>query len=176
MTDPYAGLTAEFTDHLHELIGNCLMAGVTMHPYFGLRHPRVQAKLWRQSRSAAEIAEGRAKLAAGNAPFLLKCLDDAGPSRGPWATNALPGESWHQYGEAMDCVWIRNGVEEWSADIDGDANGYRVYASEAAKLGMTTLGSIGDWGHVQIPAASSPLKQYTLEQIDGIMKAKFAGL
>jgi peptidoglycan L-alanyl-D-glutamate endopeptidase CwlK len=169
MNDPLSGLTADFVAKLQALLATCAARGAAMKPYFGLRDPVTQARLWRQSRSSAQIAAAKSTLVSKGAPFLALCLDEAGTSRGPWATNALPGYSWHQFGEACDCVWVNSGVEDW----DGAGTGYAVYAEEAAKLGMRTLGSIGDYGHVQLDPHDSPLAAYDLAKIDAIMKAKF---
>jgi peptidoglycan LD-endopeptidase CwlK len=176
MTDISAlGLTAGFETVLATLLRNCAARGIILRPYFGIRDPVTQAKLYRQSRSWAEIQSARAGLARGGAAFLVKCLDDAGTSHGPFATNALPGFSFHQYGTACDCVWIRDGAEEWSASINGAANGYTIYAEEATKLGLRTLGHMGDYGHVQQSEANSPGDAYTVTQINAIMESKFGG-
>ena len=42
---------------------------------------------------------------AQKANFLASVLDGVGPQHGPHVTNALPGLSWHQWGEAVDCFW-----------------------------------------------------------------------
>lgn len=176
MTQIDLGLTAEFSDKLRQLLDACAVRGVIMRPYFGIRPPQEQAKLWRQSRSAAAINQEIVVLKNANAPFLANCIAGAGICRGPWATNATPGLSWHQYGVACDCAWIVNGDPEWSASPGGPNNGYRVYAQEAQKLGLTTLGSIGDWGHVQEPSRAAPDSMpggYTLADIDKIMQEKW---
>jgi len=117
-------------------------------------------------------------LIQSNAPFLARCIDVAGIARGAWATNALPGLSWHQYGTACDCAWTVDGIETWDASAKGANNGYRIYMEEAQKLGLKTLGSIGDWGHVQDSPHPSPDYSpggHTLADIDRIMSAKFGG-
>lgn len=178
MIDPLGtlGLTAEFETKLQALLDACCVRNVRMHPYFGIRDPVEQARLWRQSRSADAIAQAKNMLLNDGAPFLAKCLDAAGITRGHFATNALPGLSWHQYGIACDCAWIVDGAEEWSSTAGGVNNGYKVYAEEAAKLGLRTLGSMGDWGHVQEPPANSPEDSHTLAEINTIMQQKWGDL
>lgn len=173
MSDPWSGLEPAFADKLKDLLSALAERGVIMRPYFGVRDPVTQGKLWRQSRSATAVSAKIVSLRQNDAHYLADAIEKAGPSNGPWATNAIPGYSWHQYGSAMDCVWMRNGVEEWSVDLDGDKNGYRVYAAEAPNHGLTSLSSIGDWAHVQLSAANSPAGQYTLQEIDRLMRAKF---
>lgn len=174
MNNSRAGLTAEFNEALTNLLTNCQSRGVTMAPYFGLRTPLEQAKLWRQSRPADAVQAKIAKLKSQGADYLASLIQAVGPCKGPWATNAIPGLSWHQYGIAMDCVWMVKGREEWAgpATVDG-IEGYEIYAREANKLGLTTLGSIGDFGHVQQPPGASPLAQYKITDIDRIMRDKF---
>src|SRR6185369_14731386 len=101
-----------------------------------------------------EIALKIASLRDQGAPFLAHCLESVGPQSGDPVTNAIPGLSWHQWGEAMDCVWIVDGAAEWSTTrkVNG-VNGYRAYANEAVRLGLTAGGffrSLKDWPHVQL--------------------------
>ena len=111
------------------------------------------------------------------APFLAHCLELAGPQNGKLATRAIPGLSWHQWGEAIDSFWVVDGAAEWSTtkQIDGQ-NGYRVYAEEASKLGLDAGGlwrRFKDWPHVQLRSEPSPLGAMTLVQIDAEMSRRF---
>jgi peptidoglycan LD-endopeptidase CwlK len=170
-------LVPEFKDKLNSLLVVCQGGRVEMRPYFGLRTPFEQAKLWRQSRTAEEIARKIASLRAEGAPFLAHCIDSVGPQNGAPVTNAIPGLSWHQWGEAVDCVWIVAGKTEWSTQKKvGGINGYRVYAAQAQELELDPGGfwkSLKDWPHVQLRTASSPLKIYSLKEIDTVMQEKF---
>lgn len=152
--------------------------GVEMRPYFGLRTPAEQAILWRQSRSREEIAAAISRLKLGGAKYLAAVLEEVGPQHGPHVTNALPGLSWHQWGEAVDCFWAVNGAAEWSPDrlIDG-INGYHVYARKAADAGLDAGGlwnSFKDWPHVQLRSAGSPISAgMTFVEIDEQMRRRF---
>src|SRR2546430_3224690 len=123
------------------LIANCMAKGVEMRPYQTLRDPFEQARLWRQSRPREEIERKVGELTSGGALFLVHCLESVGPQSGDPVTNAVPGFSWHQWGEAMDCMWIVDGAAEWSTTrkVNG-VNGYRVYADEVVSLGLTAGG------------------------------------
>jgi len=178
MSDPYAGITPAFGAKLKSLLAACTQANVTMRPYFGLRDPVTQGRLWRQSRDTSLIVAEIAKLKAIGAPFLAHCLDKAGPANGTWATNAVPGNSWHQFGEAMDCVWMRNGAECWSESLDGDNNGYQIYMRKASTYGLTAIGlTMGkDFGHVQLRPQGAPDDLWGWSQIDTMMKSKFPNL
>jgi hypothetical protein len=174
MDDLIAGLrnTAE------QLLVNCKARGYEMRPYFTLRTPEEQAKLWRQSRTGQEIEARIQDLEAKGAPYLARVIREAGPQNGAKVTNAIPGLSWHQWGEAMDCFWLVDGGAEWSTrrKIDGH-NGYAIYAEEAERLGLTAGGhwqSFKDWPHVQLRADSNPGKQFSLAEIDAEMMRRFA--
>jgi hypothetical protein len=127
-----------------------------VRPYFTTRHPVEQARLWRQSRTTHQIDVKIAELRAMGADYLSQCLVDAGPQHGPRVTGAIPGLSWHQWGEAVDCFWERVPNEaEWSARksaLGGGENGYWIYAQTAVVMGLTAGGmwhSLKDWPHVQ---------------------------
>ena len=91
-------------------------------------------------------------LKAEGMDYLAIVLSDVGPCSGNWATNALPGFSWHQHGEAVDCYWYIDKTAEWSTSRQYEGkNGYDVYAENAAKLGMVSghLWAQKDSVHVQ---------------------------
>src|SRR5436190_15319162 len=130
-----------FKSSIDTLLGDCRARGVDMGPYFTIRTPFEQARLWRQSRSRQEIDEEIQRLRQGGADFLVHCLESVGPQHGDPVTNALPGYSWHQWAEAVDCFWVVAGKAEWSAQrVVGGINGYKVYAEEAVKLGLNAGG------------------------------------
>jgi peptidoglycan LD-endopeptidase CwlK len=172
-------LVPEFQDKLNGLLAACRGKGVEMLPYFGIRTPFEQAKLWRQSRTADEVARKIADLRSQGAPFLAHCLDSVGPQNGAPVTKAIPGLSWHQWGEAVDCAWVVAGKTEWSLQkkVNG-INGYQLYAEQARALGIDAGGlwkSFKDWPHVQLRPASSPLKVLSLAEIDKAMQERFGG-
>lgn len=174
MPIPLTGLDPQFTALLQATLANCLAAGVEMVPYFGIRTPFEQGKLWRQSRSVQEVAGKIAELNAKGAPFLAHCIASVGPQHGPHVTNAIPGLSWHQWGEAMDCYWLKNGKAVWDTEIGGVKNGYKVYADVAAQAGLFAGGhwqSFKDWPHVQKRKAGSPSAM--LADIDAEMCTRF---
>lgn len=159
MPIPLTGLDPAFTASLKATLDACAAEGAPMVPYFGIRTPFEQGKLWRQSRSVDQVADRVADLRARGADFLAHCIDSVGPQHGPQVTNAIPGYSWHQWGEAMDCYWLRDGKAEWSTEVGGVRNGYRIFAHIASDQGLTAGGywqSLKDWPHVQKRKAGSP--------------------
>lgn len=177
MPIPLTGLDPQFQTMLLATLADCNTAGVEMIPYNGLRSPFDQGKIWRQSRSVAEVAAKIADLQAKGAPFLANCVDSVGPQHGAHVTNAVPGLSWHQWGESMDCYWFRNGKAEWDVDIGGVKNGYRIYANIASQNGLFAGGhwqSFKDWPHVQRRKAGSPRDAgLSLPEIDSVMRQRF---
>ena len=171
-------LTPDFKTKVLQLLAQCKnKEGIEMHPNEGVRDPFKQAIYWRQSRSGSEIQAKINELKAQGAPFLAHCIESVGPQNGPHVTNSIPGLSWHQFGEALDCFWVVNDKAEWSTTklINGK-NGFRVYAKLASITGLDAGGlwtSLKDWPHVQLSKAANPLKKFTLQQIDAKMRERF---
>ena len=127
-----------------------------VRPFFAARSPWAQARLWWQSRPWLEIDRAIRALEAAGAPSLANVLRDVGPQTGRWATNALPGSSWHQWCEALDCfvVDLVTGRATWDAGHPG----YAAYAEEAERRGLTAglRWRVADAVHVQLRAAPAP--------------------
>jgi peptidoglycan L-alanyl-D-glutamate endopeptidase CwlK len=178
MTISLEGLVPEFRTRALALLADLATRGIEMRPFAALRSPREQAILWRQSRAREEIESAAAKLRSKGAFFLAETLTSVGPQEGQHATNSLPGFSWHQWGEAIDCFWVINGVTEWSASrlVDG-INGYRMYAASAKAADLHAGGnwsSFKVWPHLQARKAGSPVAEgLTVKQIDLEMKKRF---
>jgi peptidoglycan L-alanyl-D-glutamate endopeptidase CwlK len=171
-------LDQDFQVKIQELLTACSNAGYSMRPNEGIRSPFEQGRLWRQSRTGAIVHSKINQLDANGQTFLAECIRRPGPSNGDHVTNAIPGLSWHQWGNALDCVWIMpDGSENWSdTSLLNGKNGYHVYADIATDLGLNAGGhweSLTDWPHVQLPAASSPLNIHTMQEINDIMKQRF---
>ena len=172
-------LTPEFKSNVLKLLERCKELGYEMRPYMTTRDPFEQARLWRQSRSTEEINKRIEEFETAGAAFLAECIRSAGPQHGDPVTNAPPGFSWHQWGEAMDCFWLVEGKAEWSTRrlIAGN-NGYQVYANEAKALGLTAGGlwmTLRDWPHIQLRVAGSPLNIMSLLDINTEMEQRFRG-
>lgn len=159
----------EFKGKVELLLDNCKKRGVIMTPYCKYRDPLIQAELWVRSRSQEAIDAKILKLRVQGYYMIADML--AGvivpAKKQTWLTNALPGRSWHQYNQAVDCYWNVDGTAIWSSteEIAG-VNGYVVYREEALKLGLY-IATKKDWPHVQLTKGSPTLKQaeYLLENI-----------
>jgi peptidoglycan L-alanyl-D-glutamate endopeptidase CwlK len=178
MTISLEGLVPEFRTNALALLANLASRGIELRPFAALRSPREQAMLWRQSRAREEIEAAASRLRSKGAFFLAETLVSVGPQNGHHATNALPGFSWHQWGEAIDCFWVVNGIAEWSANklVDG-VNGYRMCATCAKAAELHAGGnwaSFKNWPHIQARKAGSPVAEgLTVQQIDVEMKKRF---
>ena len=138
MSHDLNSLVPEFMSKVEELLNLCDQSGYTMRQFFTLRTPFEQGILWRQSRSIQEIQQKMSELQNSGADFLAHFIDTVGPQNGRHVTNAIPGLSWHQWGEAFDCFWLLDGNAEWSTrkKVDG-LNGYVNYAEKAQSLELT---------------------------------------
>ena len=170
-------LVPELRPMARTLIQNCRVRGIEMRPYETLRSPLEQGKIWRQSRTTEQIRAKILELQDAGADYLAFCIESVGPQSGRHVTDAPPGLSWHQWAEAFDSFWVVNGEAEWSTTrkING-LNGYRVYAEETERLGLTAGGlwpRFKDWPHVQLKSARSPRKFFTITEIDRIMRERF---
>ena len=171
-------LVPEFRSAVEELFNRCNQSGYTMRPFFTLRTPFEQGILWRQSRTTQEIQLKINELNNKNANFLAYCIESVGPQSGRHVTNAIPGLSWHQWGEAVDCYWLLDGNAEWSTrkKVNGK-NGYANYAEIAESLALNAGGfwsSLKDWPHVQARNESSPKRLYGLKEINDEMEIRFS--
>lgn len=141
-------------------------AGFDLLIYCTLRPLEEQAKLWRQSRSRAQIDEKKALYASRGFDFLAEILENVGPQYGPHVTNAAPGESWHNYGQAFDAVPMRGGKPVWSY-LDGkdlwDAYGEAARGADLYWAGDWV--SFREYPHAQLRAGGNPLREYSPESI-----------
>lgn len=166
-------LDPAFRPLAERLLDACRAVGVEMRPYSGLRCVREQARLWRQSRTRAEIDATVRDLRRAGCPYLADTIEAVGPQRGARVTNALPGHSWHNWGMAVDCFLVGpDGRAIWDAAADG----YRTYAVLARSLDLTAAywwrGSLRETVHVQMPNGSV-LADFTPQKIDRTMKERF---
>ena len=129
-------------DMAREHILRCADAGIELLIYCTLRDSQEQARLYRQSRTKEQVQKKIDQLIARGFPALAKVLKDVGPQKsGPKVTNAGPGESFHQYSMAYDCVPVVLGKPVWSTA--GEGAGLWDKVSKAGK--KCGLEWAGDW-------------------------------
>lgn len=149
-------LDPDFRPKVEELISNLAKKGLTFRPFFTIRGPEVQARLWAQSRTPAAVDAQISTLRRQGAPRVAELLEKQRKRAGgrQRVTNALPGRSWHQWGLAVDLFREINGKAVWN-----NAS-YIPLRDEAVRLGLVSGASFHDWVHVQrdpgSPAMSWP--------------------
>jgi peptidoglycan L-alanyl-D-glutamate endopeptidase CwlK len=147
---------------------------ITFRAYAVMREPKEQARLWRQSRSIEEINAAVKKLLDEGAPYLAKTLLDVGPQHGRWATNNLPGQSWHQYGEAIDLVLVSKAARNIWTSSHSD---YERLADAAGRAGLTSglNWRHRDVNHLQLrPEATRAY--YSWEALNNLCKSRYGPL
>lgn len=77
---------------------------------------------------------------------------DALAALGPGVTNAAAFQSWHQYGLAADCAFLRDGKLVISEKDPWALRGYQLYGQVAESLGLTWGGrwKMMDFGHTEL--------------------------
>jgi peptidoglycan L-alanyl-D-glutamate endopeptidase CwlK len=135
-------LAPEVQQMAKEHILRCADAGFELLIYCTLRDTHEQSRLYRQSRTKEQIQKKMDQLTAKGFPALAKILKDVGPQKtAPKVTNAGPGESFHQYNRAYDCVPVLHGKPIWGTGGEGAAIWDKV-----GKLGKKCgLEWAGDW-------------------------------
>jgi peptidoglycan L-alanyl-D-glutamate endopeptidase CwlK len=145
--------------------------GLVFIPYFTQRDPVVQAKLWRQSRSGDVVAQQIQDLKDAGCDFIVACFEKAGPADGAWATNALPGQSWHQYGEAVDCY-----LQDASGSPVWESKNYAIFGQVGDANGMWWGGHFGDNDHWQNRRTEPPAAFGSIKQINDQLAQDWPGL
>ena len=129
----------------HEVTGHRLTI------YFTRRTCSDQAFLFRSGRSSEDILSKQQSLRDRGYDYLAEFITQAGPNNSSeWKTNAAPGESWHNYGEAFDAVPLVSGMIDWD-----NAELWEIYGECVILLGMTWGGK---WKNVDSPHAQRPIQ------------------
>ena len=166
LRDP-ALLAPEFRADVERLLDALRAQGHEFRLSTTLRTPWQQARLWRQSRTRATISERVVALRRAGAEHLAHVLESVGPQSGRPVTNAIPGLSWHQWGEAADLYLVVDGAAVWDAGHPG----YHALAITAESLGLKSGRSFGDPPHVQ--ARRTEPSALPILEVDAEMRERF---
>lgn len=128
-----------------------------------------QAKLYRQSRSATEIALKIDELKERGYLSLAKAINAAGPQFGQHVTNAGPGESWHNFGFAFDAVPVSEGKPVWNT-ISPLWSKFGRAVEEAGLVWGGSWKKFPDYCHVQVHSGTNPLVIYRPAQVDELCR------
>jgi len=90
----------------------CLSEGIDLLIYCTLRDAEEQGRIFCQGRTTEQIIAKRDSLRKRAYPLLAAMLGS--PLVGKRITDSGPGESYHQYARAYDCVPLIGGKPDWS--------------------------------------------------------------
>lgn len=157
-------LDLEFLRRATEALELTRQAGYRLEPYRGFYTARQQAILWKKSRTEAEAEETAKIIEREGAPTIARLLRETKALPGRRETDLLPGQSWHQHGEALDVRLI--GPDKKAIWSPGH-HGYETFAKMAIKAGLTAgyFWRKKDANHVQL-RAESVRAAMSWEQID----------
>jgi len=128
-----------------------------------------QSKLYRQGRTGSQIRYKITRLNNLGFGFLAEILDSVGPQMEKYrVTNAGPGESLHNYGEAFDAVPLINGKAVWNNDELWEKYGQVIVKHELVWGGNWT--SFVDKPHAQYRPGGNPLKLFSPDQIKNLLE------
>lgn len=156
-TNALAALQPAFAEKVYQLIKEAEKLGLLLMLGTTVRCPLTQARLWCRSRSLEEVLQAEKILVKAKAPRLANLLDPKFAALGPRITSRLPGNSWHQWGEAADIYALVGRKAIW------DGSTARVTASVAKKLGLYHSTAMKTWEpksrhwHLQSSSKDSPL-------------------
>lgn len=163
-----------------EVKKNCEKLGFGLLIYCTFRSPQEQALLFRRGRSLVQISAKMDELSGAGFPTLAKILAENKNPPGQGlriVTQAGPGQSWHQYGEAWDAVPLVGGKPMW---LDDDPVWQR-YGQAVRKAGLYWAGdwkTFKEFPHAQLrdSALGSPLKVLGMEALVRLEKAQDGSL
>lgn len=129
------GLKPELRDKLGKVIELSRADGFRVEIYRAFTSPEEQADLWLKSRCADEVETAAKAIEAEGAFFIADLIRKRNPNGGKRETDLLPGQSWHQYGEAADLRIIGpEGRVIWAPGYFG----YEVFAKHCAAQGLVS--------------------------------------
>lgn len=150
-------LDPKFASTVEVLLDRLLSEGIVMRPFSGLRGPLEQGILWAQSRTPLERELMARKLEDERAVYLAKVLRRAGSlcTAGRWATNNLPGQSWHNFGLAVDShVVSEDGRAVWGPKHAA----YSAYAKIGRELGLFPGYDLAKQDVIHVQGPSAPVR------------------
>jgi peptidoglycan L-alanyl-D-glutamate endopeptidase CwlK len=148
-------LTPDMVVMANEMLAMCEEAGIDILVYRTLCTTEEQAKIYRRGRPLSDIYNAAAKLdELYGRPDLKRILLGVGPQYGSRVTNAMPGQSPHNYGLAFDAVPLVSGKPVWDHATTEDEALWKRMASLGLKAGLAWGGAwrnFKDYPHFETP-------------------------
>jgi peptidoglycan L-alanyl-D-glutamate endopeptidase CwlK len=145
----------------------CQERSVDLLIYCTYRSLEEQAKLYRKSRTLAQIEQKANQFREKGFSFLAEVLMDVGPQAGKLGehvTNAGPGESWHNFRRAFDSVPLVGGKAMWKSTHEH----WQVYGEAVREVSLEWA---GDWRrfrefpHAQMASGGNPIRVLSPEEV-----------
>lgn len=159
-------LTPDVQEKAHQVIDICAEQNIEVIIFSSLRTIKEQAIFYRQSRTIEEILKKVKDLYNRDYAFLSYILEEVGPQKGPLVTNAAPGETWHNFGEAWDAHLKID--DKAILDYKKDKKIWNIYGNAIREVGMQWGGDqaeIKDYSHAHLRKEANPLKVWTLKEL-----------
>lgn len=165
-------LVEELQQKADQVLAYCNQREVDLLIYCTYRSPQEQARLYRQSRTGAQIRTKVDSLRNRGFGELGEILIQVGPQEGKLGahvTFAGPGESWHNFRRAFDAVPLISGKAMWEKRHPH----WQVYGAAARDAGLEWA---GDWTkfkefpHVQLASGGNPLRVLRPEEVRAMVQ------
>ena len=140
---------------LEKLVAKCSHENIKLAVSATVRGPGAQGRAWCRSRTEADVV-GTAASLVKVAPFIASFIRPEWSGLGPQETLELPGNSWHQWGTAVD-VFAAVGA---SASWRGQLNLRVLYIAKGIGLRSIVWGVAGMGPkpyHLQLSQFASPI-------------------
>lgn len=160
-------LTPQMQEKANKFLHLCSERGVNVLIYNTTRSLETQAKYYRQGRTYLQIKDKINKMKKRGFFFLAEIIESVGAQMSnKKITNAAPGESFHNIGEAFDAVPLdKNGKAIWNTK-----HGHWPIMLEVGELlGLNCGGNwkrFKDYPHFQLRGGSNPTRVYTPEALE----------
>ena len=178
-------LIPEMQSKVQQVLDICSSQGVDLLITCTLRSLEEQAQLYAQTRpvgfidpKTGQVADVKAKqnrLRQKGFGFLADVFDTINikyiGKPGKHVTCAGPGESFHNYREAVDVVPLVNGKPQWE-DTDKTVDEWQVYGDACVSVGLDWAGNwpnFKEFPHCQFRKGSNPLLNYSPGQLHEIL-------
>jgi peptidoglycan L-alanyl-D-glutamate endopeptidase CwlK len=167
-------LSEVMQDKVHVVLNECQAQGVDLLVTSTFRSLEDQARLFRKTRTLFEISQKILVLRGLGFDFLADILGQVGPQAGKLGDHVTwvgPGESWHNYGLAVDAVVVRAGKLDWDPDNDPD---WETYVRTVERFGLESAArwlKHREWPHAQQKGLdSNPLAGLTPAAVRALLE------